>query len=400
MLLKSTTVRVRCVLYSQVVFSVSLTLMGLLLVIVSAVSVRNLYWMCPVLNLYYSVSWLTLALGIVQVLLGCIIAILLYFQPRCAKQDNLVLIGPEGNPLGEIAESPGHSVSTQYWTLRLSSNHVNSHGCCRWRSRFCCCFYSGNQSMVSSITAWFRPMAILFLLIIVAHMAAIPLTISFISQAQDHESGLLTEVENIFVEAKPYFLHSTLLIASSSAAKCWYFMESSRHCCGSVGAADWLRDYPTNETHLQTQLNALLKRCACSKEEKGTCESRFFSFPSNATKSALIYSRGCGSVIYHDIMHDLNVFKSLVPVSFTLVLVACLVCVIVTLLVANLEMGDEEVAMRSNGNAIAPSQPSSIHAGLDVTPASTLNRKVNPTTPNRLSEVAGPALLTLSTRDS
>lgn len=83
---KSTTFRVRCVIYSQVTFAVSLISMGLFLIIGSVVSVKKLYWSCPVLNVYYSVSWLCLALGIVQFLLGSVVAIVLYFQPRCSKQ--------------------------------------------------------------------------------------------------------------------------------------------------------------------------------------------------------------------------------------------------------------------------------------------------------------------------
>ncbi|KAL5963696.1 hypothetical protein TSMEX_008572 [Taenia solium] len=393
MLFKSTTVRVRCVFYSQVAFVVSLISMGLLLIIGSAASVRKLYWSCPVLNVYYSVSWLCLTIGIVQVLLGSVVAIFLCFQPRCSKQGkcnlkdmpvtpdsgNLILIGPEGNPLGEITERPGDSVPRRYWTLHLSSNHTNSHKRCHWRSHSCCCCNGNNQSVLSEITVWLRPMAIIFLLIVVAQIAAIFLTTSFISRAQNPESGLKIEVENIFIEAKPYFLQSTLSMSSSLAAKCWHPMESNRHCCGCLGAEDWLSDYPANETLLlRNQLSILLERCSCSNEEKGTCESQTLQLPTNTTKSVLVYSRGCTVVIYGDIMHDLKA------------------CVIVTLLVANMELGDEEVAPRSISTIITPSQPSSIHAGSGVMPSSTLNWKVNHSTPNRLSDVAGPALRTLS----
>ncbi|VDK41413.1 unnamed protein product [Taenia asiatica] len=246
MLFKSTTFRVRCVFYSQVALVVTLISMGLLLIIGSAVSVRTLYWSCPVLNVYYSVAWLCLTIGIVQVLLGSVVAIILCFQPRC----NLILIGPEGNQLGEITERPGDSVPRGHWTLHLSSNHTNSHKRCRWQSHSCCCCSGNNQSALSDITVWFRPIAIIFLLIVIAHIAAIFLTTSFISRAQNPGSGLKTEVENIFIEAKPYFLQSTLSMSSSLAAKCWHPMESTRQCCGCLGAEDWLSDYPANKTLL------------------------------------------------------------------------------------------------------------------------------------------------------
>ncbi|KAL5104789.1 hypothetical protein TcWFU_010109 [Taenia crassiceps] len=397
MLFKSTTARVRCVLCSQIAFAVSLISMGLLLIIGSAATFRNPYWSCPVLNVYYSVSWLCLTLGIVQVLLGSVVATFLYFQPRCAKQGNLVLIGPEGNPLGEITESSGHNLPRRYWTLHLSSNHTNSHGRCHWRLCSCCCCNSDNQSMLSDITVWFRSIAIIFLLIVAAHIAAISLTASFISQARNPGSGLITEVENIFIEAKPYFLQPTLPMSSSLAAKCWHPMESNRHCCGSLGADDWLSDYPANETRLfQNQLHILLERCSCFDEEKGICEGQIFQLPSNTTKSVLVYSRGCSGVIYTDIMYDLEVFRVLVPISLTVVVVACLACVIVTLIVANAEFGDEEMATRSISTIIVPSQPSSIYAGSGSIPGLTLDRRVNVSTPNRLSNVAGPALHTLS----
>lgn len=96
----------------------------------------------------------------------------------------------------------------------------------------------------------------------------------------------------------------------------------------------------------------------------------------------------------------LPVFRSLIPVSFTVVMVACLACVIVTLIVANLELGDEEMTPMSVSTIVTPSQPSSIGAGSGNTPGLKMNRKTSHSTQNRLSAVAGPALRTLSSYDA
>ncbi|KAM7534219.1 hypothetical protein Aperf_G00000110559 [Anoplocephala perfoliata] len=189
MLPESTANRVLCVLYSQIIFFGSLICMGLALVIASVVSVSNIYWSCAVLNLYYTVAWLSLATGILQVLLGTGIGVFIYSQPKCAKnKDHLILVGPEGNQLGEIDANQEQGTADHNWTLRISPTHQKSHSrrcsqgeqCCS----FCCC---GNQSEFVNFTYWFRPIAIIFFLLIAAHVAAIALNASLISQGQNRD---------------------------------------------------------------------------------------------------------------------------------------------------------------------------------------------------------------------
>ena len=116
-----------------------------------------------------------------------------------------------------------------------------------------------------------------------------------------------------------------------------------------------------------------------------------------------VYVRGCGRLVSEDIVHDLIgkdchlhqplstlVFRVIVPVSFCVTIIACIICVVVTLRVAYLEMGDGEATI-SNGtiNAFVPSRESATIAA---------TRDSNPLrdAPNLLSNVAGPALRTLN----
>uniref|UniRef100_A0A5K3F340 Tetraspanin n=1 Tax=Mesocestoides corti TaxID=53468 RepID=A0A5K3F340_MESCO len=378
MIFQSTTARVRCVLYSQIVFVASLIVMGLLLVVGSACSFSNLYWNCPVLNVYYAVSWLCLAIGILQILLGCIIAVFLYLQPRCAKRDKLVLIGPEGNQLGEICESPVHSVSHGKWTIHLNSALRNTSR----EGRCLCC-----QSVATNFITWFRPVAIIFLLLMAGHLAAISLTAAFILRAQEADTGLVAEVSNIFVEAKPFYLQTSSDVSESAAARCWLPLESDRSCCGARSVQDWIGD-PLHTNNLagdaaeNHNLEVIMKRCRCYKEKPSVCKNTTLVFPTNHSTHALVYSRGCSEVVYGDILRDLHVFRLLVPTSLCVVMIACLLSVIVTLRVANLELGDAE----------SPSLTTAIHGRANVkdTPPQTDQK------PKRLSSVAGPALRKLN----
>ena len=59
----------------------------------------------------------------------------------------------------------------------------------------------------------------------------------------------LFQVENIFIEAKPYFIQSDDATTYSSAAKCWDTLEQRRQCCGNFGPDDWLSVYLTNSSN-------------------------------------------------------------------------------------------------------------------------------------------------------
>ncbi|KAM3188118.1 hypothetical protein ACTXT7_000887 [Hymenolepis weldensis] len=112
---------------------------------------------------------------------------------------HLVLVGPEGNQLGEITAQRVQNTSSKYWTLQISPNHQKSgNHCCSRLSLFRCslCFCGNdesNQSALTNVALWFRPSAIVFLLILAAHIAAISLTASLIAQAQRTDAGLSSE---------------------------------------------------------------------------------------------------------------------------------------------------------------------------------------------------------------
>ena len=119
------------------------------------------------------------------------------------KADNLVLMGPEGNSLGELAEEPTHNVNRMSWTLRVSSNHQKSSDRCHCGSCCCCCFGG------DSIASWFRPMAIIFLFDMIAHIVTISIVAAFISQGQHSGGGLLTEVMMLTGDEKLRWFHFT-----------------------------------------------------------------------------------------------------------------------------------------------------------------------------------------------
>ncbi|VUZ43116.1 unnamed protein product [Hymenolepis diminuta] len=393
---KSSINRVLCVLYTQILFFGSLICMGLVLITGSVVSISNKYWNCTVLNIYYTDAWLCLVIGIVQVLLGTGLGLYVYLQPKCAKKDHLVLVGPEGNQLGEIAAQRVQNTSSRYWTLQISPNHQKSgNNCCSRLSQCRCssCFCGNdesNQSALTNVALWFRPSAIVFLLILAAHIAAILLTASLIAQAQRTDAGLSSEVENIFIEAKSVLIRNNKPIVTSAAAKCWDQLEPRRRCCGVDGPADWLLENSTKIGRRNNELDWIKQQCSCSKIETGICETMTFDVSSDKLQSITVYARGCRDVIRGEILHDLQVLRILIPLSFCIIFFTCLFCIYVTLRVAYLEMGNEDI--------LSPNQSiENNNASSDSLRRSFISALPNPArAPNRLSYVTGPALHSLS----
>ncbi|KAM7539334.1 hypothetical protein Aperf_G00000047870 [Anoplocephala perfoliata] len=395
MLSKSTINRVLCVLHSQVLFFVSLICMGLTLIITSTASLCSIYWSCAVLNLYYTEAWLCLAIGILQVLLGTGIGVYVCVQPKCAKnKDHLVLVGPEGNQLGEFAVNGVQNSTNYQWTLRVSPNHQKSHSCCRC---FCCC-RDDNKSAFANISIWFRSVAIIFFLLFAAQLAAISLNASQLSQAQNSEIGLLSEIRTIFIEAKSFFLYNEG--PTPAVAKCWEGLEAQRRCCGGKGPQDWLIDYySSNVTQSDAPFEVMKQQCSCSKIEAGICEIMSFEISPNVSQEAMIYSRGCGDIIADDVIHFLLVFRAIVPVTLCVTVVTCIFSLCVTLRVAYLEMAKEDNSMPNRNIGADHSRISTDLKEPQDHPRSSIpdSRAPNPPHPSgRLSGVTGPALYSLN----
>ncbi|VDN96052.1 unnamed protein product [Rodentolepis nana] len=373
--------------------------MGLILVIGSVVSLSNKYWDCAVLNIYYTNAWLCLGIGIVQVLLGLVLSLFVYLQPKCDKKDNLILVGPEGNQVGEIVKDHVQSTKSRRWTLQSSPKQQKLCNRCRSNSSrcrccLCCCGNDKNdQSAFSNTALWFRPSAIIFLFILAGHIAAISLTASLISQAQSTHAGLSPEVQNIFIEAKSVFIWNKTSIATSAAAKCWERLESQGRCCGVDGPEDWLLEDSTDINRQNNQLDWMKQQCSCSQTETGICETLSFNTSSGKLQSITIYSRGCRGVIVSEVLYDLIVLRVLVPLSFSIILFTCILCVCVTLRVAHLEMGNEtnrpsnQIIENDNGG----------YRGTNSLPRSFMSAPPNPVhAPSPLSNVTGIALRSLS----
>lgn len=392
MLSRSTANRVLCVLCTQILFFGSLINMGLVLVINSVVSLSNKYWSCAVLNIYYTNIWLCLGIGIVQVILGTGLSLFFYLQPKCDRKDNLILVGPEGNQIGEIVEEHVQSTRGRRWTLQISAFRQNSSNRCRsngsrCRCCLCCCGNdNNNQSPFSNIALWFRPSAIIFLLILAGHIAAISLTASLIGQAQSTHAGLSSEVRNIFIEAKFVFIWNNTSTANSAAAKCWERLESQGRCCGADEPEDWLFQNSTGINRKNNQFDWIKQRCFCSRVETGICETVSLNTSSDTLQGITIYSRGCRGVIVNEVLHDLIVLRSLVPLSFCIILFTCILCICVTLRVAYLEMGNES---NLPSNLVTESD----NGGYRVT--NSLPRSFM-SAPSPLSNVTGIALRSLS----
>nr|CDS29379.1 conserved hypothetical protein [Hymenolepis microstoma] len=392
MLSRSTANRVLCVLCTQILFFGSLVNMGIVLVISSIVSLSNKYWSCAVLNIYYTNAWLCLGIGIVQVLLGTGLSLFIYLQPKCDKKDNLVLVGPEGNQIGEIVEEHVQSTKSRCWTLQISASRQKSRNRCR--CCLCCCGNDkNNQSAFSNIALWFRPSAIIFLLILAGHIAAISLTASLIGQAQSTHAGLSSEMQNIFIEAKSVFIGNNTSIANAAAAKCWERIESQGRCCGVDGPEDWLFEKSTGINRSNNQLDWIKQQCSCSRIEARICEPVSFNTPSDTLQSITVYSRGCRGVIVSEVLYHLLVLRSLVPLSLCIILFTCILCVCVTLRVAYLEMGNEG---NLSSNQIIESDNGG-YRGADSFPRSFMSAPPNPAhAPSPLSNVTGIALRSLS----
>ncbi|VDM04404.1 unnamed protein product [Schistocephalus solidus] len=243
MLSHSVSRQVRCVFATQVLLLTDLVATGFLVIIASALELYNILWSCPVLNIYYTVSWLSLVLGSLKLLLGLSGALFLAIQPRCvdSKLTTVVLVGPNGS-LGHVdapqqglrsASTPVHP-STQLWTLRLNQSRRSPSAAAGGGGANAC------RRVCCSNLYWLRPCGLLLALIIIGELVAIFLTVGFEAQALDPISGIHSQMQSMFVEAKTDFLSS--LRTLEPATDCWETLEKDFQCCGATGYMDWLVD--------------------------------------------------------------------------------------------------------------------------------------------------------------
>nr|VZI33144.1 unnamed protein product [Spirometra erinaceieuropaei] len=402
--------QVRCVFATQVLFIIDLVATGSLVIAASALELYNILWSCPVLNIYYAVSWLSLVLGSLKLLLGLSGALFLAIQPSCVdpKLSTVVLVGPKGN-LGQIdaphyqhrlrsTSTPVHP-STQLWTLRLnqsrhSSSAATGDGLCSVCRRGCC-----------SSLGWLRPCGLLLALIIVGELVAVFLTAGFETRALNPISGIHSQMQSMFVEAKADLLTSRRTL--EPATDCWETLERDFQCCGATGYKDWLVEpsptqpttdsianltasTPSAEHHPDAVISFLLSRCSCfsnpSSFREGNCFNVTLMIEPNNTKFTLpLFSRSCSQVITDIVLRGLTVLKIALVVSLCLTICSFIISLCVTLKVASQGSSESEVVTMSRIGHNPANRPTATE---EIPQATTL--------PPKFSSVAMPAIRAFS----
>ncbi|VDN42116.1 unnamed protein product [Dibothriocephalus latus] len=100
-----------------------------------------------------------------------------------------------------------------------------------------------------STLGWMRPFGLLLALIIIGELVAVFLTLGFESRALNPISGIHSQMQSMFVEAKTDL--SSQLQDPEPATACWDTLERDFQCCGATGYMEWLVD------HSPTQLPSL-----------------------------------------------------------------------------------------------------------------------------------------------
>ncbi|KAL3318619.1 hypothetical protein Ciccas_002709 [Cichlidogyrus casuarinus] len=349
--------RIRILFGLHFLFILILVIWGVILVAFTGSSLSNNYWSCPIFNVYYTVDWLSLVLGLLLIILGIIGLFAFIFAPR-----NAIITGFEGRDstvLSNIPTNMDRGIKSLFYPTEIYFTNPNSVSPIRPDTDIDSTLPPSSSKRSCCKVGWIRPSAFVLLLILIGQIIALILTANFLYQLNNPSENFAVRITNLFVELKTAVVADTK--NSVRAFECWESIQITENCCGYESYLDWLPAFsggsdpnPVNYTANGATTIIGLKKylpssCYCPlnmyQSNVDQCvylDSQNNSLPNSLGSTLRILRKNCSTSLIQVLSAHLYNLRIILPLSISFTLITFVAALAYTLLMAHLTIKDSD----------------------------------------------------------